>query len=145
MSHYQKIAGILIELRGDSLGPTLAVIGIGINLKLSDKIKSNIDQETSDLFSISGKTLDRNKLMARLLTELLIVLKEFAQHGFKPFKNEWVQYHELENKLVTLYLPDGSIQEGMVQGVSDNGSLALKTLADILYFNGGNIKLRKVT
>ena len=145
MSHYQKIAGILIELRGDSLGPTLAVIGIGINLKLSDKIKSNIDQKTSDLFSISGKTLDRNKLMARLLTELLIVLKEFAQHGFKPFKNEWVQYHELENKLVTLYLPDGSIQEGMVQGVSDNGSLALKTLADICYFNGGNIKLRKVT
>jgi len=56
-----------------------------------------------------------------------------------------VQYHELENKLVTLYLPDGSIQEGMVQGVSDNGSLALKTLADICYFNGGNIKLRKVT
>ena len=145
MSHYQKIAGILIELRGDSLGPTLAVIGIGINLKLSDKIKSNIDQKTSDLFSISGKNLDRNKLMARLLTELLIVLKEFAQHGFKPFKNEWVQYHELENKLVTLYLPDGSIQEGMVQGVSDNGSLALKTLAGIFYFNGGNIKLRRVT
>lgn len=145
MSHYQKIAGILIELRGDSLGPTLAVIGVGINLKLSDRIKPNIDQKTTDLFSISGKTLDRNKLMARLLTELLIVLKEFSQHGFKPFKNEWMQYHELENKLVTLYLPDGSLQEGMVQGVSDNGSLALKTLTGILYFNGGSIKLRKVT
>ena len=145
MSHYQKIAGILIELRGDSLGPTLAVIGVGINLKLSDRIKSNIDQKTTDLFSISGKTLDRNKLMAGLLTELLIVLKEFEQHGFKPFKNEWRQYHELENKLVTLYLPDGSIQEGMVQGVTDNGSLVLKTLAGIRYFNGGNIKLRKVT
>jgi hypothetical protein len=33
----------------------------------------------------------------------------------------------------------------MVQGVSDNGALALKTLAGVLYFNGGNIKLRKVT
>ena len=145
MSHYQKIAGILIELRGDSLGPTLAVIGVGINLKLSDRIKSNIDQKTTDLFSISGKTLDRNKLMAGLLTELLIVLKEFSRHGFKPFKNEWTKYHELENKLVTLYLPDDSIQEGMVQGVSDNGALALKTLAGVIYFNGGNIKLRKVT
>jgi BirA family biotin operon repressor/biotin-[acetyl-CoA-carboxylase] ligase len=145
MSHHQKVAGILIELRGDLLGPTLAVIGIGINLKLSDRIKSNIDQKTTDLFSISGKSLDRNKLMARLLTELIIVLKEFAQHGFKPLRNEWAQYHELENKLVTLYLPDGSIQEGMVQGVTDNGSLALKTLAGIRYFNGGNIKLRRVT
>lgn len=145
MSHHQKIAGILIELRGDSLGPTLAVIGVGINLKLSDRIKSNIDQKTTDLFSISGKNPDRNKLMAKLLTELLIVLKEFAQHGFNPFRNEWAQYHELENKPVTLYLPDGSIQEGVVQGVTDNGSLILKTLAGVRYFNGGNIKLRKVT
>lgn len=144
-SHHQKIAGILIELRGDSLGPTSAVIGIGINLKLSDTIKSNIDQKTTDLFSISGKKTDRNKLMAILLTELLIVLKEFEQHGFKPFRNEWVQYHEFENKLVTLYLPDGSIQKGMAQGVSNDGSLILKTLAGVRYFNGGNIKLRKVT
>lgn len=145
MSHHQKIAGILIELRGDSLGPTLAVIGVGINLKLSDRIKSNIDQKTTDLFSVSGKSPDRNKLMARLLTELIIVLKEFAQHGFKPFRNEWAQYHELENKPVTLYLPDGSIQEGVIQGVTDNGSLILKTSAGVRYFNGGNIKLRKVT
>ncbi len=145
MSNHQKIAGILIELRGDALGPTLAVIGVGINLKLSDRIRSNIAQKTTDLFSISGKNPDRNKLMARLLTELIIVLKEFAQHGFKPFRYEWAQYHELENKPVTLYLPDGSTQEGVVQGVTDNGSLILKTLAGVRYLNGGNIKLRKVT
>ncbi len=144
MSHHQKIAGILIELRGDLLGPTLAVIGVGINLKLSDKIKSNIDQKTTDLFSISGENPDRNKLMARLLTELIIVLKKFAQYGFEPFRNEWAQYHELEKKPVTLYEPDGSIQEGVIQGVTDNGSLILKTLTGIRYFNGGNIKLRKV-
>ena len=101
MSHHQKVAGILLELRGDLLGPTLAVIGVGINLKLSDRIKSNIDQKTTDLFSVSGKSPDRNKLMARLLTELIIVLKEFAQHGFKPFRNEWAQDLDLENKLVT--------------------------------------------
>jgi len=146
MSHHQKIAGILIELRGDSLGPTLVVIGVGINLKLSDRIKSNIDQKTTDLFSISGKNSDRNKLMAKLLTELTIVLKEFAQNGFKPFRNEWAHYHELENKPVTLYLPDGSIQEGEIQGITDNGSLILKTLAGVRYFNEGNIRLRnKVT
>ena len=36
--HYRKLAGILIELQGDMLGPTVAVIGIGMNLKLSDGI-----------------------------------------------------------------------------------------------------------
>tara|TARA_B100000686_G_scaffold352942_1_gene456625 strand:+ start:836 stop:1831 length:996 start_codon:yes stop_codon:yes gene_type:complete len=145
MYQYKKIAGILIELRGDSLGPTLAIIGIGINLKLSDSIKKNIDQESTDLFSISGKNLDRNKLMAELLSELTIILKEFTQHGFKPFKDEWIQYHALQNKQVTLYLPDSSIQEGVVQGVTDNGSLILETSNGMHYFNGGNIKLRRAT
>lgn len=144
MSRYQKLAGILIELRGDSLGPTSAVIGVGMNLKLSDNIKSNIDQEATDLFSINGITPDRNKLMAGLLNELIIVLRKFENQGFKTFRNEWVQYHGFENKPVTLLLPDGSIQEGVVQGVTNDGSLLLKTLAGTRYFNGGNIKLRKV-
>jgi BirA family biotin operon repressor/biotin-[acetyl-CoA-carboxylase] ligase len=59
--------------------------------------------------------------------------------------DEWIQYHELENEPVTLYLPDGSIKEGVIQGVTDNGSLLLKTLSGICDFNGGNIQLRKVT
>ena len=145
MSHHQKIAGILVELRGDSLGPTSAVIGIGINLKLSDKIKLSIDQKATDLFTVSGKNQDRNILMARLISELITVLKKFTRYGFKPFMEEWVQYHELENEPVTLYLPDGSIKKGVIQGVTNNGSLTLKTLSGIRYFNGGNIQLRKVT
>jgi len=32
----------------------------------------------------------------------------------------------------------------VVQGVTNDGSLLLKTLAGTRYFNGGNIKLRKV-
>ncbi len=144
MSHYQKLAGILVELRGDSRGPTFAVIGIGMNLKLSNNIKSNIDQSATDLFSIIGYTLDRNKLMARLLAELAIVLRKFESQGFKPFRNEWVRHHGFENKPVTLYLPEGSIQKGVVQGVTNDGSLLLQTLAGTRYFNRGSIKLRKV-
>jgi BirA family transcriptional regulator, biotin operon repressor / biotin---[acetyl-CoA-carboxylase] ligase len=36
-SQYKKLAGILIELQGDMEGQSSAVIGIGINLKLSKK------------------------------------------------------------------------------------------------------------
>ena len=41
----QKLAGILIELQGDALGPSLAVMGIGVNVRLSDAVRSRIDQE----------------------------------------------------------------------------------------------------
>ncbi len=144
MFHFRKLAGILIELRGDALGPTFAVIGVGMNLKLSNNIKSTIDQNTTDLFSVTGKTPDRNKLMARLLTELAIVLRKFENQGFKPFRNEWSDHHGFENKPVTLHLPDGSIQKGVVQGVTNDGSLLLQTLAGTRCFSGGTIKLRKV-
>lgn len=141
--HYQKLAGTLIELQGDMLGPTVAVIGIGINLKLSDSIKAHIDQGVTDVFSITGEMPDRNQLLAILLHELLAVLREFELHGFAPFRKEWVRHHGYENKAVTLHLPDGSSQKGAVHGVAEDGSLLLKTETGNRSFNGGEISLRR--
>ena len=140
----RKLAGTLIELQGDMLGPTVAVIGIGINLKMSDTVKDRIDQSATDLYSINGETPDRNQLMAALLLELARVLRDFECHGFAPFRQEWVRYHALENQSVQLQMPDGSLQEGLVRGVGEDGSLILNTpLGDRIY-NGGEISLRKV-
>lgn len=140
----RKLAGILIELQGDMLGPTVAVIGIGMNLKLSDGIKARIDQGATDLFSITGEMPDRNKLLAVLLVELVTVLTEFERQGFAPFREEWVHCHGFENKCVTLHLPDGSSQEGVVHGVGEDGSLLLQTPAGNRGYSGGEITLRKV-
>ena len=142
--HYRKLAGILIELQGDMLGPTVAVIGIGMNLKLSDGIKARIDQGATDLFAITGEMPDRNKLLAALLVELVTVLREFERQGFAPFREEWVHCHGFENKCVTLHLPDGSSQEGVVHGVGEDGSLLLQTTAGNRGYSGGEITLRKV-
>ena len=141
---YRKLAGILIELQGDMLGPTVAVIGIGMNLKLSDGIKARIDQGATDLFAITGEMPDRNKLLAALLVELVTVLREFERQGFAPFREEWVHCHGFENKCVTLHLPDGSSQEGVVHGVGEDGSLLLQTPAGNRGYSGGEITLRKV-
>lgn len=143
--HYRKLAGTLIELQGDMLGPTVAVIGIGMNLKLSDGIKAHIDQGVTDVFSITGEMPDRNQLLALLLVELAKVLREFEHEGFAPFRKEWVRHHGYENKPVTLRLPDGSSQKGVVHGVAEDGSLLLKTAAGKVLgsFNGGEISLRR--
>lgn len=142
--HYRKLAGILIELQGDMLGPTVAVIGIGMNLKQSDCIRAHINQGATDLFSITGEIPDRNKLLAALLIELVTVLREFECQGFAPFRDEWVHYHGFENKCVTLHLPDGSSQEGVVHGVGMDGSLLLQTPAGDRSYSGGEITLRRV-
>jgi BirA family biotin operon repressor/biotin-[acetyl-CoA-carboxylase] ligase len=142
--NFCKLSGVLIELQGDMLGPTVAVIGVGVNLKLSDSIHARINQGVTDIFSICGRVPDRNALLATLLLHLSCVLKEFEQKGFAQFKDEWVNRHIFEGKSITLRLPDGSTQEGTVHGVSDGGELLLQTSAGLRGFSGGEISLRRV-
>jgi BirA family biotin operon repressor/biotin-[acetyl-CoA-carboxylase] ligase len=143
MFNFCKLAGILIELQGDMFGPTVAVIGVGVNLKLPKSVQARIDQGATDVYAINGELPDRNKLLAALLINLVSALKEFEQHGFAPFMKEWAKYHIFENKPVTLRLPDGSSEEGMVDGVAEDGSLLLRTATGGKRYSGGEITLRR--
>ncbi|WP_177257314.1 biotin--[acetyl-CoA-carboxylase] ligase [Nitrosovibrio sp. Nv17] len=145
MVSYCKLAGTLIELQGDMLGPTLAVIGVGINLKLSGSIRARIDQGAIDVYSITGETPDRNRLLAMLLLEIVAVLREFEQQGFAAFQDEWVDHHLCEGRSVVLGLHDGSTRQGVVQGVALDGSLGLRTTEGIRQYSSGEITLCRMT
>lgn len=140
--HHHKLAGILIELRGEILGPSYAVIGIGINFKLSKIIKSSIEQRVTDLFTIAGKSIDRNLILGALLSELRNILIDFENRGFTFFKKEWISYHAYEGKAIYLSLPNDSVIEGIVDGVSDDGALYLITNAGRNAYNVGDISIR---
>jgi biotin-(acetyl-CoA carboxylase) ligase len=45
----RKLAGVLIELGGEFLGPCHAVIGIGVNLRLPADVVAAIDQPVTDI------------------------------------------------------------------------------------------------
>ena len=45
----RKLAGVLIEVQGGSAGPSAAVIGIGINVRLDESVRERIDQPVADL------------------------------------------------------------------------------------------------
>ncbi len=136
-----KLAGILIELAGDIMGPTVAVIGIGINLRLPESVKVRIDQPAVDLAKI-GVEKDRNRLFAEILGELDSVLRKFAAEGFAPFREEWDRLHAYQDKMVRVRMPDQSEIEGRVQGVADDGALLLHTRAGPRKFYGGEMSLR---
>src|SRR5262245_20506409 len=73
----RKLAGILVEMSGDALGPTAAVIGIGVNVRLSEATRERIGQPAADLESACGAAPDRNRLLAATLLELERVLTAF--------------------------------------------------------------------
>lgn len=145
MFNFCKLAGILIELQGDMLGPTTAVIGIGINLDLPVNVQMRIDQAATDVRTITGAPPDRNKLLAALLIEIAAALKEFEHRGFSPFREEWMNYHIFEKRPITLRLPDGLDLEGVADGVAEDGSLILRTAGGLRRFSSGEISLRPNT
>lgn len=140
----KKLAGILIELQGDMEGPSTAVIGMGINLNLPDTLKQQIDQPVTDLASTFNDTTNPNHLLAVLLQQLTAVLNEFEQGGFALLRDEWSQHHAYHQQDVRMLMPDGRAIHGVVQGVTEDGSLLVTTADGLQRFTSGEISLRGV-
>ena len=141
--HYQKLAGILIELQGDMEGPSAAVIGIGINLRLPDNLRQHIDQAATDLQSVMKQPLNPSELLGVLLRHLADVLSEFERNGFESLREEWVQHHLYQGQTVRLLLPDGREAQGVVHGVAPDGVLLVDTATGVQRFSAGEISLRR--
>ena len=137
-----KVGGILIELTGDMLGPSTAVIGIGLNVRLSDSVRAAIDQPATDIESVVEDRVDRNALLAGLLVELDRALTSFAADGFAPFRSEWEKYHAHQGRTVTMLLPDGRSERGKVRGVAEDGALVLDVRGGPKRFRSGEVSLR---
>jgi BirA family transcriptional regulator, biotin operon repressor / biotin---[acetyl-CoA-carboxylase] ligase len=141
LHRFHKLGGILIELSGDVLGPTFAVIGIGINVRLDQSSITKIDQAITDLAHVLESPPSRSVLLGKLLAHLGQVLPQFETEGFAPFRNEWLAFHAYQNRTVKMLLPRNTIEEGIVSGVADDGSLLLNRLGSVTRYTVGEISL----
>lgn len=138
-----KLGGILIELAGDALGPTAAVIGIGVNVRLSPATRAAIGQPAADLEAACGGTApDRNAVLAAVLGELADTMARFEHEGFGPLREAWERRHAYQDRAVALRLPDGARVEGRARGVTENGALLLERAGAVHRFHSGEISLR---
>jgi BirA family transcriptional regulator, biotin operon repressor / biotin---[acetyl-CoA-carboxylase] ligase len=119
----RKLGGVLIEMQGDALGPSAAVIGIGMNVRLSDSVRERIGQPATDLEAACGCVIDRSAAVGFILAELASVLDTFSTGGFAPLREEWLRSHAFDGKRVVVKLPNGRNDEGIIRGVDENGAL----------------------
>lgn len=141
---YCKFGGILIELSGDALGPSLAVIGVGINVRLPPAARRTIAQPVTDLATVArARVIDRNLLLAVLVRELTAMLDRYAVEGFAPLILEWQRRNAFRGKAAKIVLPDGSTASGDVVGVDASGALVLDHGGRRLRFVTGEVSLRR--
>jgi BirA family biotin operon repressor/biotin-[acetyl-CoA-carboxylase] ligase len=142
---YHKLAGILIELQGDMEGPSAAIIGIGINLRLPAHLRQHIDQAAIDLETAMNKAVNPSVLLGGMLKNLADVLSEFELNGFENLRKEWLSHHAYEGKPVRLIMPDGRETHGVVNGVAADGVLLVETANGLQRFSAGEISLRAIS
>ncbi|MDR2876244.1 MAG: biotin--[acetyl-CoA-carboxylase] ligase [Methylobacillus sp.] len=142
VSGRKKLAGILIELQGDMDGASAAVIGIGLNLRLSEATRRAIAQPATSLQELLDVPVQRDVALATLLRHLADVLALFERGGFEPLRDEWIAHHAYHNAAVRLLLPDGREIDGVAQDVAADGALLVRAAQGVQRFTAGEISLR---
>ncbi|MBV2131173.1 bifunctional biotin--[acetyl-CoA-carboxylase] ligase/biotin operon repressor BirA [Rheinheimera sp. SM2107] len=135
-----KLAGILVELSGQVDAGCDVVIGIGLNISMSEQSSQHIDQPYTDLRSEMMQHIDRNILIVRLQQQLVNVLKEFSANGFAHFVTEYNQHDLYANRKVSLLGKSPIV--GICRGVDKQGGIIIDNGSTTDVYYGGELSLR---
>ncbi|WP_371187076.1 bifunctional biotin--[acetyl-CoA-carboxylase] ligase/biotin operon repressor BirA [Thalassotalea maritima] len=136
-----KIAGILVELEGQSIGPGHCVIGLGLNVQMPESVGADIDQAWTDLQRQLSARVDRNVLSARLVKQISLRLQQHQQSGLAPMLEEWQRQDYFYNQAITIYSGD-KVTAGICRGINSSGALLLEVNGKLQPVYGGEISLR---
>lgn len=138
-----KLAGVLIELTGDMLGPSTAIIGVGVNIQGGDTLTGQVGQPVTDLQSHLG-AVSRSEIFLELVSGLDAGLALFEERGFSTFQADWQACHVHQDREVMLHSGKGDAITGRARGVDEHGALLLETATGLQRFHSGEVSLRAV-
>lgn len=139
-----KLAGVLIELAGEVQGPSVAVIGVGVNVAGTESFRAELEQPVTDLAEQLGE-VDRNRLLEEIVAQMVEHLERFDREGFSPFRLEWEAMHAQQNQMVELHTAAGERIPGQAVGVDAQGALLLAQESGVRRFHSGEVSLRRMT
>jgi len=138
----RKLAGVLIELAGDALGPCHAVVGVGINLRLGAGAAAAIDQPCTDMATLVGPGMPgRNAFAADVLGRLADALARFAEHGFPAFRAAYDAHDALHGRPVRV-IAAAAERNGVAAGVDAAGRLRVRGPGGVFVVDAGEVRVR---
>lgn len=119
----KKIAGVLCETVSfeDRIG---IVLGIGINVNMTDEFLKTIDQPATSLAQLSGHTWAFEQILEPLLQKFLEDLSLLQKKGFKPFRLRYEELLAFKGQMINCNNGEQKIQ-GICDSINNDGRLNL--------------------
>ena len=137
----KKVSGVLCETIPfeDRIG---IVLGIGINVNMSNELLEKIDQPATSLSQLSGQTWTLEQILEPVLNQFLTDLNILQTKGFEPFRNTYEQLLAFRGKMISCN--DGVRNlKGICHSINFDGRLNL-LLPDgqLTVLSAGELKLQ---
>ncbi len=141
----RKLAGLLLDVQGEADGPSRVVVGLGVNVLIGEKDAPTIDQPWVDLRTILDEAVDRNRLVAIIVSELEEMFLTFEMSGLSTFLPFWQEAHVYHGQTVRL-LRGSEVLEGVVAGIEESGAIKLRdATGHVIAYHSGEVSLRAKT
>lgn len=143
----QKLAGVLVDVAGESGGPLLAVIGVGVNLTVPPMLTAQVGSDGGLApggldTTVNGAVPNRHAVAAGLLDSLYRALAGFTQEGFVPFIEECRRSDSLVGRLV--HVSSGAERfSGIAAGISPIGALLVDRGGEVAAVLSGEVTVRQ--
>jgi len=135
----RKIGGILVEIHGSG-HETDVIVGIGINFRIPETARRQIEQPLIDLQELGGG-FSRNEIAGRLISSLVDFAEGFSVGGFLPMREAFNRLHCYHDRACVLLMGEERIA-GIVRGVTGSGELELEIDGRLQAFSAGEVSLR---
>lgn len=133
----KKLAGILVELRGEATTAWRVVAGIGVNVDMTQKASEDIDQPWCSLGPYMN--CSRSHFAAKLMDNMMAALMQFEREGLPGFLAEWQELDCLYGNAVTV---TGYQDAGVARGIDHAGALLVDFNGDLVAVNAGEVSVR---
>ena len=137
-----KLGGILVELGGEFMGPCHAIIGIGINVHVSDAVRARLDRACVDVATLRGEAApSRTALAAAMVARLVETLERFDACGFAGFAEAWAERDALAGRRIRVEGARGTF-DGVAQGVDARGALKVRVAGELRSIDSAEVTVR---
>lgn len=136
----RKLAGILTEAHTSDGDLQAVVVGLGINVNITDdEIPDQLQEVMTSLQIETGRHWDRMPLLFGIRDGVVDRCEDFAREGLDAVIDEVQEYDRTPGREVEVRTGDER-KRGVARGVDDRGHLRVEVDGDVLELRAGEVQ-----